>query len=364
MLLYHCFPSALARRAPGRMAEELRSKNTFEAGKLILQAIMEHGLLLTRELLEIPANPRTRRSVAYVHRQVRACFTLCERSELAVATVRGDPPCPTSHCDLFGDFAIGIDPLQARSFGAMPTIYFYRGRKVEADARADDLDSEGGLSFQFFYRLIEIMEILRVVLRLEADSDWNERMSAAEIRAAALNLDNYPEIEQALDRISKRGEAKALHSVLFDTDRVPAWNLVDAIGLMLDLFQVADSRTRNTPLAYFQQREWRIPSVFRNSDEAMSRRGLYPLRDQRNDALRKLVEGVERLSPAVAGTQRKFDFSDCWVRSGLGGKPFWHYVEEVVVPRGKKQEIEDFIGVLSDHVPRVVSVDEIGRPAS
>jgi hypothetical protein len=352
MLLYHSFPRVFAPATWTKADCKLQAVRQRQAAKLILRAIASEGLLLTSEILEIPRNPRAAHSIDHRHAQVRACFTLCNRGDLkSVKSGRNS----TSHCDLFGEFAIGLDPIEARDLGAMPTIYFYRDTKAADNAERDDVDAEGGLSFQFFYRLLEIQDLLKVVLRVEADSDWPDRMTVERIREAGLTMNHYPPIQAALEASKTPSHFRDLHQKLFDTDRVPAWNLIDAIRILLDLFQIADSKVRNTPLAYIQQREWRIPMIYRTLSSARSRDDLYPLVERPNSPLRELMRDLECLRSTVAKSAR-IDLDTCWVRAGHESRPFWSFVREVVVPAGMEKEVSDIVFELSDHHPQIVAV--------
>jgi len=52
---------------------------------------------------------------------------------------------------------------------------------------------------------------------------------------------------------------------LFNTDREPALSLVGFIDMMLSLFQETDSYFDHSPLAFYQQREWRLIHHMRES---------------------------------------------------------------------------------------------------
>ena len=91
--------------------------------------MLEYGLVLTPETLTIPPNPRV--SIGKPPRtrftQTRACFTLAERDELWTEKKFLTDGEWKSHCDVFGQFAIGLTSESGRRLGAVPVMYFYPG---------------------------------------------------------------------------------------------------------------------------------------------------------------------------------------------------------------------------------------------
>lgn len=125
--LFHAFPGA-SRRSSAKIGR----REAVHQGIAQLELMMRYGLLLTPEPLEIPVNEAARFSdwepPKTVFRQARACFTLVEdREELWLDRRLDEFGERTSHVSLFGEFAVGLDPIRARALGAVPVIYFYSG---------------------------------------------------------------------------------------------------------------------------------------------------------------------------------------------------------------------------------------------
>ena len=148
MLLYHSFPR-----------RQISHVNALTQ----LRIMLEHGLLMTPECIEIPESPRAEtlsiEKPKTKFRQIRACFTLAQRGELWTPIPRDREGVDVrSHSDIFGRFAIGLDPIEARELGAMPVIYFYRGLSIS------------NVSMEILYNLRELRSIAIAIARIEARS--------------------------------------------------------------------------------------------------------------------------------------------------------------------------------------------------
>ena len=64
---------------------------------------------------------------------------------------------------------------------------------------------------------------------------------------------------------------------------------------------------------------------------------------------RKIVGQLLKQSRLFLARQRIGCAQECWVRSGIGDRPFWHFVKEVVVPRGatRRSKISSPASVIS-----------------
>jgi hypothetical protein len=293
--------------------------------------MMNWGLLLTPEDLLIPPNPieRTRAgSSRRIHQteypQCRACFTLARRDELWRPGARTDRHGnPSSHSELFGAFAIGLTPLQARRLGAVPVIYHYE----------DDI--EVNVTREVLMRLRDLRNLALVHAYLEAKAgvDGRDTRSVNELKDDGYDLVGEPEIEEA---ITSRTSAEArLVAKFFDTDRVPAWNLVDVIDTILHFFQTTDAKDAVGSLAYFQQREWRIgrlhgphvrcyPLGPKRASNDTDDGSAMPAkeRNELREALKKIDH--QQFSPARLDRRAILMSSD--------DKPFFDHVAEMIIP--------------------------------
>lgn len=167
--------------------------------------------------------------------------------------------------EVFGDFAIGLDPIEARALGAMPTFYYYRLERrsggpspsIPSHLAHADL-GEFGPSSEILYRLAEMRALLIALAHVEARGAPADRAlyPVEKLRARGYVLDKEDRVSYALSRLD-HSFARQIHSCI-DTDRVPAWNMVEWIDILLNAIQIADDSTSNSSLRYYQQREWRI----------------------------------------------------------------------------------------------------------
>lgn len=312
MLLYHSFPRGVE-----------KGSRANQQGIVQLAMMMEHGLLMTPEDLVIPQNRRAvnRESPKTKFRQTRACFTLATREELwrrdRRRASRGELE---SHSALFGEFAIGLDPVRARLLGAVPVIYFYSD------------PSDTNLTHEILFYLRELRSLVIALARLEAKAAIPERdtLDAAALDAVGYLLEGDPVVEKRIGKVSASAARAAVD--LLDTDRLPAWNLVDWIDATLDLFQTADSRTTLGSLAYYQQREWRIVRLFAphlrcyrlSSDHTLD--GIAAM--DRADQI-QLRERLQYLNRDFFTDER---LDDSAILIGTDRKPFFDFVQEIICP--------------------------------
>ena len=294
---------------------------------------MRYGLLLTPENLTIPVNDAAvnREPPKQTFQQARACFTLVEdREELWRSTRLDEHGEPVSHVDLFGEFAIGLDPIRARELGAVPVIYFYTG--------GDSAHTR--VSREVLFTLRELRSVAIALARLEAKAriEGRDTLDMDTLDAVGYVLHGDPIVR---DRINAADERTARAAVdLLDTDRRPAWNLVDGIEAMLDLFQTADSYTRPGSLAYYQEREWRIAALF--SSGLRSRRLV--VESNREAKLPTWVDELRDSLRSVDGdffTKERLDQST--ILHGTTDEAFFDFVEEIVCPADAASEVAEML---------------------
>ena len=318
MKFYHSFP-----RRPHSRSSTF-DENTI--GLAILESIIKNGLLLTPESLKIPPNPRSvRASPPYTFiNQYRACFTLLDRKDLLK---KG------GHAKNFGNFAIGLDTLEARKLGILPTFYYYKNT-----AKLSELE-DSGLSQEILFRLSEIRRILAVLATIEAKSsiDTERTKSVDYLSKVGLTLDDEGDVAKRLLAL-RATEADQIVG-LFETDRVPAWNLAEWVELILSVFQTADSVKRNRHLAYISQREWRIIQVYTQNliciplDDNIARRLETRLR---NIAARTCQDIVK-----IRGLD--FSLDRTFLLVGTTQHLFHAFIEEIVVPADCKKKVCDLL---------------------
>lgn len=267
---YHCFPQSCT-PVTHRLRNTRYSLSREErVGLEQLEMILEFGLLLNTEHLDIPlaqfpASPELSQEHSdgdrLTHRidQPRACFTLASLDDLMRRRlVAGEP---ASHLDLFGRFAIGLEPTKARKLGLLPVHYFYRSGGAVAE---QELASLSALTANYLLQVREVLTFLA----------WSERERKTRIggRLAAEALEsNYercgivPRLAQPAyrDRILEAIRTAAPEELdyvrkLLNFDHFHIGLLADSVNLLLATHQTVDSRTFGDELLYYFQHEWRI----------------------------------------------------------------------------------------------------------
>lgn len=330
---------------------ECRDK-TDNNGLAVLESILLHGLACTSEPLDVAVDPLrltadpdypARLTIAH---QSRACFTLTsleaalERQVLA-QFVSADGCVferPANHFDLFGPIAIAIDPIIARRMGALPTLYYYNATA----------GLEGGPE-DILRRLAEIRDVLAVLNHAEElsgevripylQTEVIEERTTAEVlglSAKAPNLDaNYRELDKNL--------AQQIFRV-FNTDRRSAWQLVDKLDSILGLFQNTDSFVENNPLAFYEQREWRIPFLSQSNLEWFSLGGNPNIRDPQHAEYLKSAEAIRANIELLRGRPLTLQqIRSTWVLAKVDNRPFAEFVNHIVCPKKLEKQVNSLL---------------------
>ncbi len=310
------------------MSRRTSGGGLLAAGCHALRTLVEFGAVLTPETLDIPRNPAAepKAPVREKFPQERVCFTLMTRDELYAGSAGR-----RSHADRFGPFAIGLHPIRARALGVVPVMYFYGGGRAI------------NVSFEMLYRLREMRTLLGALARIENRSErpGRELPDGLELDDLGLAETDHEPLEPRIAALSP-DQARAIAG-LFDTERVPAWNLVEWIDIILNFFQTADSKMEADALDYFHQREWRIVRLFGAHAQChtlslthdIDRADCYPLE------LRRKLRG--RLAELDRNYFSKTKLDRSFVLVGTSTLPFFHFVDEVVVPRAAAETAEDLL---------------------
>lgn len=334
--LYHAFP-----RPPTQQSDAPRANDTFEAGIQVLSLILSHGLLCMPERFPLFSDPSSERqeklallSAGLPQDQIyqsRACFSLLDLPELSQQielrpSEGGAPqgsPIIFSHADLFGPFAIGLDPLEAREMGLLPAVYYYR---------TNSTGPSESLSSQIVYRLDEIRTVLKVLSFIEARANLKKLSVPSYERLTEIGM--VPKYEapvvNRLDDLTSR-DAKKIFD-LFDTDRVASWSLVDFLNMLLSLYQNADSTIDSEPLAFFHQREWRLIHHMRKGMCWYSLGENEYYADSNAARFARSREEIRSLLGTRMGRLDESKMRRFWVLAEIGDRPFRDFIREIVVP--------------------------------
>lgn len=369
--LYHCFPGFLS-ASHHISAQDTTSLERLrcQIGFLTLKSILEAGLLLTPELFSIPNpeplhirnhfglrdsvsfDPNREKHDKFRMQQIRACFTLATASELkrrnsglrySSSHFEDSRINPLSHFDLFGDFAIGLDPIEARALGAIPTIYYY---VIDPEISLSNFGTSYSLSFELVCRLLEARKLLIALAHVEAlaDSDCADTATIENLKEMGQNLDDEPEpVVQAA--LSLNYDLARKIYPLFDTNRVPIANIVEHIELFLNFFQVADSHTRNRSLAYFQQKEWRIVQHNKEGLTCEPIFGTWPSLASNRRELNQLCLYWDRINNLLRdhGLNTRKMNENYWLLINLHGLRFSDYIRRIIVPDSVFEPINELV---------------------
>lgn len=353
MKLFHAFPRLLHRSGPtGKIVRRSPTEADRSKGFDILRMILTHGLLCTPENFPLYPNYHTenKQKKEFLRAgkshdsiiQSRACFTLADARELSqVYEITSDNEKQhVAHIDLFGEFAIGLDPLDARALGILPTVYYYKQDIGEGFRKT------AGLGWQIVERLDEARNVFSILSYLECWSNKGPEYdpiypNAERLREMGILIRHQPEIEQELAKL----EAKDADLILriFDTDRVPAWNFVDFIQMLLSLYQTADSTIADAPLAFFRQKEWRI---IHHKTEHLAWFGLGQHKSYRNPLALKYCDAINELRDFIRTGRNdpsEWYLDQCWVLARSGDRHFRDFVREIVVPQSHVERAKELV---------------------
>lgn len=368
-MLHHCFP-----RPKRRTSSTVDVENQDARACAVLTSILDAGLLCAPEYLNIHANRHTtNEDKIHLLRvgepeirfpQSRLCFTLCSEEELYQPVVRGIEPgeagpvggdqTPRSHADLFGPYAVCLDPIMARRIGIVPTFYFspndmFGSRFQTAGSQVP------GLNLQVIQSLKELRELLILLALIERSvplPNGGKLPPLELLRARGLHAPFEKKLEQRISDLAldKRREVFEL----FDNDRSAALGLIDFVEMMLSLFQETDSTIDGRALAFYQEREWRL--VFHH------RKGMvwFPLIDQPHLPIspRGRTEQINAIR-LLLGYRDPDYLKHCWVLEAVDGQPIREIISKIIVPCRALPKVRTLMARKAGNVP-IVAAEEYG----
>jgi len=329
MYLYHSFPRM--QRKDGSLR-----KNSSDSGLNILRSMISDGLLLFPEELDY----KEKNEDLFLRKDHRrASFTVLNETELK------------NHCSTFGKFTIGIQQIDARLLGILPTIYIYKSL-IDRDIQELDV-VDGGLAQLLMVRLQEIFEVFSTIAFYETrgyghEDDYYYSETALEKLGYFPTKENLKKIK----RIKKYSQKKSRDLIeQLPDNRVPAQDTAGFIKILMSLIQYAESDTE-TNLNYYRQREWRmidlhskklefIPLDYEELPEEISANYskmiesgsnfLMPMRNKKCTLLRKgyLDSETVRLTKSSA-------LKTNW-------NPFFNFVSRVICPKSETESVKQLM---------------------
>jgi hypothetical protein len=336
---YHSFP-----RRGRKTAEEIAK------GLKILGSIVKSGLLLTPEKVEWPGEHRgpSKRAEPIVSFDRRVCFTHLHPSEIL------------KHADHFGIFSVEFDNPSLRVLGAMPVFYVpvsegyvgYEGLGVSIAARIAD-----------FQNLLERLETFRKValacpnpnapVLLAPDGTGGILIGPAHPGAPAAALP-----KDLMDKVrADKGDNEwfspktgiqlglnnaGLHNLLqILTYGIQSFEIqLNNLRKFGGLFYPCERLNRGDPLAYYQQREWRILGGLTKENVPGTRK---PTDDEKARFLAIDSDFFGKQIELRSGPSRVVE--ECELLINLEGKHPLAYARRVVCP---KEVIGDVKGILAE----------------
>jgi hypothetical protein len=274
--------------------------------------------------------------------QTRASFTLSNLNALQ----QPNPFSRTgySHLDIFGYFAIGVDPIAARDFDMSPVFYFY-----DAARRTDDYP----LIASLVHALTETRELLSLLTLMEERSIVEQGESTSEYEKIRSQFPNAKigllyQTKERSDRLAKMLASVPVEAIaevvpVFETDRRPFWNLVEAIDLLSGLLQAADSASLDAELLYFSQHEWRLTKILNSNGYSLSEDG--DVRSKLSYVRRAMQRSIHAIAALMDTKVNKEWLRKCWVVLGSARtrRIFREYIRLVVCPENCRADVERIV---------------------
>jgi hypothetical protein len=377
MMLFHSFPRPTTSKQHKTLQ---RSGSSLRAtAECVLASLLNHGFLCTPERLRVFPDSETQNGhkqallkagePEFIYSQSRLCFTLCSPEELFESKIRGlaegpdhpahSPGAQRSHADLFGPYAVGLDPVASRQLGIVPTIYYSPTDRSGHRFRSFD-GGIGGLNIQMIQRLKELRDVCILLAYIERGLDIGGPPLPGEDILKALNL-SLPFEAATEDRVRRLSivERSRVFS-LFNIDRDSALSLVSFIEMMFSLFQETDSSIDATILAFYQQREWRLIHHMREGTSwyCLGQQPLFrnPLARARAGEIAEL----RRLLETTSGQRRDESyFRACWLLETVDDEPIREFVTCVIAPAAGIAAVRRILRASSCHA-EVVAAEDLG----
>jgi hypothetical protein len=368
LLLYHSFPRRSTSAQIASRGYKQSDANTI--GLDILRSLISNGILLTPEKLKIPQNRNSQRAdppgpLEIIQR--RACFTLLRQEELLashtgnresepfhLSTPKLDDTDMDSHVQIFGDFSVALDPIEARELGIMPVFYYYRvapqkaGKISVSQRHFQGVDlREFGPSSEILFRLAELRALVIALAQIEALGAVEGRpvYPLDRLWEKSYILEKEPGPNQAISLLN-RSLARSIYNCI-DTDRVPAWNIIEWIDILLNAFQIADDSENLTSLAYYQQREWRIIQMFSPLLDCHSVHPHSDLHDAKYFNNMKRINVLESIRSHSSLQGFTLDLDNTFILSGTNKRPFRSFIREIICPLDCAEQVIDLVSQLA-----------------
>ena len=220
----------------------------------------------------------------------------------------------------------------------MPALYFYTVSGTE-DGGPEDVLRRLAEARQALIALHFVEERSGKVRIPWLHTEYHEERASSE--ELGFDVDNV-EVKSRLERLSSK-KAVGIFD-LFDVDKRSSWQIIDKINFILGLFQNTDSFVEDSPLAFYEQREWRLPYM------SQSHLGWYSLgehpigRDPDRKFNHRGARHVRELLDSARGRAMTEDEAKAsWVLFEVDGAPFAKLIDEIICPPNQVDNIAALI---------------------
>jgi hypothetical protein len=128
-----------------------------------------------------------------------------------------------------------------------------------------------------------------------------------------------------------------------DTDRVPAWNLIEWIDILLNSFQIADDADSRSSLRYYQQREWRVVQMYSPLIDCHPISPFSELTESQFFDNKQRLEVIKSLKEHSAAQGFRLDLENTFILSGTNGRHFRSFIRQIVAPVRNAGQVEDML---------------------
>jgi hypothetical protein len=255
----------------------------------------------------------------------------------------------------FGDFAVGIDPIAARALGVLPVLYYYKLDTATSHLpptthfhSQEIKTAQFGPSEELMFRLAELRNLLIAIAHVEALGAPKERpvYSIPRLIDKGYVLKKEDKVKEALTRLGDTDKTIAqLFFDCLDTDRMPGWNLIEWIDILLNAFQIADDRDSNVSLRYYQQREWRLVQFYSpttlchplDPEQSLDTSTGSKFSENKREALITLI--------LAHSARQKFsvDLTKLFLFEGTRTRHIRSFIQEILVPKELREKAKEWI---------------------
>lgn len=309
---YHCFP----RRKTDNEAQDI------EKGIKILESIMDDGLVLTPEIIEIkePLSDGTF-SEPWTNIQKRCCFTELSEEELP------------SHQASFGQFALEFEIPTLRYLGAIPTFYIPTGKTTDI-----------GLEHLANSLLCRIGEIQNILNRF-AELDQLVKQTNNENKVLDVAMNGKP---IGSTRCTMGGAEDLINFLTYGGQPIEIQR--NALRAISQFFYPTENLEYTGELDYYRQREWKIIGNMQQLGKELTSK----LESSTINRLLDIDKGFFSKELEFRTGKSKI-YEQCLLFKEYNNKRIIEYVNRIYVPNIVKDQVEKLLLEIPNQ-PKIIGI--------